>query len=80
MKFWTILLAEKEFHEEFEKLLEVLGVTSPFFLVVQVWVTLTKLGLKILCYISKNIIGTGQYRTIVDGVDFGWTRKKIFFF
>nr|XP_016468387.1 PREDICTED: uncharacterized protein LOC107790926 isoform X2 [Nicotiana tabacum] len=26
---------EKEFHEEFEKLLEVLGVTSPFFLVVQ---------------------------------------------
>lgn len=27
---------EKEFHEEFEKLLEVLGVTSPFFLVVQV--------------------------------------------
>ncbi|KAK4375465.1 hypothetical protein RND71_006142 [Anisodus tanguticus] len=28
-------VAEKEFHEEFEKLLEVLEVTSPFFLVVQ---------------------------------------------
>lgn len=28
---------EEEFHEEFEKLLDVLGVKSPFYLVIQVW-------------------------------------------
>lgn len=29
-------VTEKEFHDEFDKLLEVLGVSSPFLLVVQV--------------------------------------------
>lgn len=31
---------EKEFHEEFDRLLDVLDVRSPFFLVVQVWINL----------------------------------------
>lgn len=31
------LLTEREFHEVFDKLLDTLGITSPFFLVVQVW-------------------------------------------
>ena len=35
--FYISTVTEKEFHEEFDKLLDVLGVKSPFFLVVQVW-------------------------------------------
>jgi len=31
---------EKEFHEELDRLLDVLDVRSPFFLVVQVWINL----------------------------------------
>lgn len=32
-----VSITEKEFHDEFDRLLDVLGVTSPFYLVVQVW-------------------------------------------
>ena len=35
--FYISTVTEKEFHEEFDKLLDVLGVKSPFFLIVQVW-------------------------------------------
>ena len=40
-KFLTLktYLTEKEFHDELDKLLEVVGVKSPFLLVVQVWMT-----------------------------------------
>lgn len=36
LKHDKYVVAEKEFHEQFDKLLTVLGITSPFFLVVQV--------------------------------------------
>lgn len=36
MKFSLLTASEKEFHDEFDKLLDVLEVKSPFLLVVQV--------------------------------------------
>ena len=47
-------MTETEFHDGFDKLLDVLGVTSPFFLVVQV----RKGFIKLKIYRSDILIGT----------------------